>query len=119
MEKINIYTTSGIIRSINYTIDQNPKIHKDLAILYLTVLFRTSRDYEIFAPIPIWFFGLKNWRDYLSFFNRTNLIYKKGNSFSCSHFLGGQNAYYETKDLEKIENLANEVFELRDHLTIA
>lgn len=119
MKKINISTTTGIVRSINYTTDQNPKIDKDLAVLYLTVLFKTHKAFEDLAPIPIWFYGLNDWRDYLSFFNRLNLIYRIGNSFSCSDFLYSENEIYEITDFEKIEFMVNEVIELQDHISLA
>ena len=115
MKKLVIKTTSGIIRAVSYTANQSPMIDKDLAILYLTALYISSKSHEKLCPVPLWFFGLDKSKDYLTFFNRMNLIYKMGNSFSCSEFLSGDWESYEVNDLENIlaiEELSQEVFEL-------
>ncbi len=122
MKKLEIKTTNGIIRGINITKDQSKIIEKDIAILYLTALSMTCESYEKKCPIPIWFFGLENWREYLTFFNRTNLIFKVGNSFSSNEFLQGHSEVHlitNPQALEKIENLILVTPELKPLLSAA
>ena len=116
MKKLDIKTTNGIIRAISITKEQSSIVEKDLAILYLTALSMVSESYETRRPIPIWFFGLDKWREYLSFFNRTNLIFKTGNSFSSNEFTRGHSESYlitDSTSISKIENLAQDVPELK------
>jgi hypothetical protein len=124
IEKMNINSTTDIIRATRYLESdlELAKLKPETCILYLTIIYRMSKDYEKPVPLPYWFHGLPNYKAYLKFFSRFNLIFKQANDTRISEELSNDLENYEIGSPEILANLEilfNDIPELESYFTAA